>query len=122
MPRPRVAAQLPALTPPRGPVWTRECGVCTARPVAVAMRDTHAAAQHGSIPIRLKHTRHIASTLTAQHGAQLLGTAFGTKSAEELPNGAGSEWLPGKAAEIFGRAWDVRLGPIRASTPNGIGP
>eukprot|EP00955_Chlamydomonas_euryale_P064527 359008-Chlamydomonas_euryale.AAC.1 len=37
-------------------------------------------------------------------------TAFGTKSAEELPNGARSEWLRlGKAAEIFGRAWDVRL-------------
>eukprot|EP00955_Chlamydomonas_euryale_P033944 349655-Chlamydomonas_euryale.AAC.12 len=42
-------------------------------------------------------------------GAQLLGTAFGTKSGEELPNGARSEWLLGKAAEIFGRGWDVRL-------------
>eukprot|EP00955_Chlamydomonas_euryale_P031656 332186-Chlamydomonas_euryale.AAC.1 len=39
----------------------------------------------------------------AVQGSQLLGTAFGTKSAEELPNVARSEWLPGKAAEIFGR-------------------
>eukprot|EP00955_Chlamydomonas_euryale_P064253 358908-Chlamydomonas_euryale.AAC.3 len=45
----------------------------------------------------------------ANIGAQLLGSAFGMKSAEELPNGARSEWLPGKAAEIFGCAWDVRL-------------
>eukprot|EP00955_Chlamydomonas_euryale_P112216 366119-Chlamydomonas_euryale.AAC.9 len=27
---------------------------------------------------------------------------------QELPNGARSEWLLGKAAEIFGRGWDVR--------------
>eukprot|EP00955_Chlamydomonas_euryale_P107320 365758-Chlamydomonas_euryale.AAC.1 len=51
----------------------------------------------------------------AMGGAQLLGTAFGTKSAEELPNGARSEWLPGKAAEIFGRAWDVRFSAGTAS-------